>query len=124
MSFFFSSRRRHTRCSRDWSSDVCSSDLIVCDLPNPCTLGISRVNGATRIMLWQTLFPGVKLCQQTAPFLHDSENQPGSGKGWTSGITFNPGAVITSSPIAVNLSPVSTGNNQPSQQIALNSTDS
>src|SRR2546429_766125 len=27
MVFFFSSRRRHTRCSRDWSSDVCSSDL-------------------------------------------------------------------------------------------------
>src|SRR2546429_4927816 len=27
MYFFFSSRRRHTRCSRDWSSDVCSSDL-------------------------------------------------------------------------------------------------
>src|SRR5256884_1894106 len=27
MIFFFSSRRRHTRCSRDWSSDVCSSDL-------------------------------------------------------------------------------------------------
>src|SRR2546429_4602731 len=26
--FFFSSRRRHTRCSRDWSSDVCSSDLV------------------------------------------------------------------------------------------------
>src|SRR5207245_5290225 len=26
-SFFFSSRRRHTRCYRDWSSDVCSSDL-------------------------------------------------------------------------------------------------
>src|SRR5256884_5851792 len=27
--FFFSSRRRHTRCSRDWSSDVCSSDLTI-----------------------------------------------------------------------------------------------
>src|SRR5690606_15343215 len=27
-SFFFSSRRRHTRFSRDWSSDVCSSDLV------------------------------------------------------------------------------------------------
>src|SRR5690606_39521910 len=27
--FFFSSRRRHTRFSRDWSSDVCSSDLFV-----------------------------------------------------------------------------------------------
>src|SRR5690606_39333480 len=31
--FFFSSRRRHTRFSRDWSSDVCSSDL---GNPNPC----------------------------------------------------------------------------------------
>src|SRR5205809_2655898 len=30
--FFFSSRRRHTRCSRDWSSDVCSSDLGSCSL--------------------------------------------------------------------------------------------
>ena len=28
--FFFSSRRRHTRCGRDWSSDVCSSDLGLC----------------------------------------------------------------------------------------------
>src|SRR5437899_11521117 len=31
--FFFSSRRRHTRCLSDWSSDVCSSDLVaaVCE---------------------------------------------------------------------------------------------
>src|SRR5690348_5651807 len=31
--FFFSSRRRHTRWTGDWSSDVCSSDLILryCD---------------------------------------------------------------------------------------------
>src|SRR3712207_5909297 len=28
--FFFSSRRRHTRYWRDWSSDVCSSDLYYC----------------------------------------------------------------------------------------------
>src|SRR5712664_4727898 len=28
--FFFSSRRRHTRSDRDWSSDVCSSDLKNC----------------------------------------------------------------------------------------------
>src|SRR5690606_40493873 len=33
--FFFSSRRRHTRFSRDWSSDVCSSDL---HLPHPVQL--------------------------------------------------------------------------------------
>src|SRR3712207_2872644 len=32
--FFFSSRRRHTRYWRDWSSDVCSSDLI---MPPPST---------------------------------------------------------------------------------------
>src|SRR5699024_4776489 len=28
--FVFSSRRRHTRSKRDWSSDVCSSDLVFC----------------------------------------------------------------------------------------------
>src|SRR5258707_10545408 len=38
--FFFSSRRRHTRYWRDWSSDVCSSDLvrscrIACTRPAP-----------------------------------------------------------------------------------------
>src|SRR2546429_3511460 len=32
--FFFSSRRRHTRCSRDWSSDVCSSDLVSVQRPS------------------------------------------------------------------------------------------
>src|SRR5690606_39535985 len=31
--FFFSSRRRHTSFSRDWSSDVCSSDLGVAAVP-------------------------------------------------------------------------------------------
>src|SRR2546429_2456613 len=40
MILFFSSRRRHTRCSRDWSSDVCSSDLTRCGgtgkLRTPC----------------------------------------------------------------------------------------
>src|SRR5207302_4110600 len=35
--FFFSSRRRHTRFSRDWSSDVCSSDLP--EVPNFDTRG-------------------------------------------------------------------------------------
>src|SRR5699024_11396620 len=30
--FFFSSRRRHTRSKRDWSSDVCSSDLLTIQL--------------------------------------------------------------------------------------------
>src|SRR5699024_11875240 len=43
--FFFSSRRRHTRSKRDWSSDVCSSDLLLYEFcrdvllfqaPGPC----------------------------------------------------------------------------------------
>src|SRR5690606_40721322 len=42
--FFFSSRRRHTRFSRDWSSDVCSSDL----LDAPETLEPPRVFPPTR----------------------------------------------------------------------------
>src|SRR5690606_39787385 len=37
--FFFSSRRRHTRFSRDWSSDVCSSDLAVFTLCWQIALG-------------------------------------------------------------------------------------
>src|SRR5699024_7176527 len=32
--FFFSSRRRHTRSKRDWSSDVCSSDIFSIDILN------------------------------------------------------------------------------------------
>src|SRR5271165_3922561 len=46
--FFFSSRRRHTRFSRDWSSDVCSSDL-----------GGGRVPGVGRGVPWG----GFDLCQ-------------------------------------------------------------
>src|SRR5438874_6738781 len=38
--FFFSSRRRHTRSLRDWSSDVCSSDLLA--ITEPVTGGGSR----------------------------------------------------------------------------------
>src|SRR5690606_39516761 len=40
--FFFSSRRRHTRFSRDWSSDVCSSDL----RRGSCEYGGSQPAGA------------------------------------------------------------------------------
>src|SRR6266436_3044994 len=49
--FFFSSRRRHTRCSRDWSSDVCSSDLkflrelaFLRENLNPITAAVTDVN--------------------------------------------------------------------------------
>src|SRR2546429_1803656 len=41
--FFFSSRRRHTRCSRDWSSDVCSSDLVQNRMLNAAHILIHRL---------------------------------------------------------------------------------
>src|SRR5258705_10133947 len=44
--FFFSSRRRHTRCLSDWSSDVCSSDLIAS--PSLDCLGRKRPDGDRR----------------------------------------------------------------------------
>src|SRR5699024_11406212 len=39
ISFFFSSRRRHTRSKRDWSSDVCSSDLSYVSISFSISLG-------------------------------------------------------------------------------------
>src|SRR6266542_629105 len=49
MFFFFSSRRRHTRCYRDWSSDVCSSDLID-DRPELLLPLHDRGHGSTGVM--------------------------------------------------------------------------
>src|SRR5690625_5300729 len=50
--FFFSSRRRHTRWPRDWSSDVCSSDLIsntikLTIMARSREIGIMKLVGAT-----------------------------------------------------------------------------
>src|SRR3712207_7748941 len=47
--FFFSSRRRHTRYWRDWSSDVCSSDLHL--LPLLYVAGIAGATGTTAELL-------------------------------------------------------------------------
>src|SRR5690554_650294 len=44
--FFFSSRSRHTMCGRDWSSDVCSSDLCFCALVLSISLGFFGGIGA------------------------------------------------------------------------------
>src|SRR5215203_99521 len=68
--FFFSSRRRHTRYWRDWSSDVCSSDLALCSWlqgpirplhgsskppggiqPDPCKVGVVRHGTLDEIMI-------------------------------------------------------------------------
>src|SRR5256885_6356305 len=51
-SFFFSSRRRHTRLQGDWSSDVCSSDLLIyaacCYHSDPETVIASLMDNLTR----------------------------------------------------------------------------
>src|SRR5690606_31829812 len=65
--FFFSSRRRHTRFSRDWSSDVCSSDLVfstdrvsfrsdsrAVDIP----MGLAVIDVNTRQVVPIDIFPG------------------------------------------------------------------
>src|SRR6266508_5100458 len=43
LSFFVSSRRRHTRWPRDWSSDVCSSDLAYHNRELPMHTGYERL---------------------------------------------------------------------------------
>src|SRR6266511_5087592 len=42
--FFFSSRRRHTRFSRDWSSDVCSSDLGMWEVQGNVVRDLANLN--------------------------------------------------------------------------------
>src|SRR5439155_2889595 len=53
--FFFSSRRRHTRWPRDWSSDVCSSDLAWLDRLGLTHLGlddrVERLSGGETILV-------------------------------------------------------------------------
>src|SRR5689334_23473368 len=62
--FFFSSRRRHTRWNCDWSSDVCSSDLGFCQLPElpplPSDLELGRGEHLRprRLVLQRGCLPG------------------------------------------------------------------
>src|SRR5216684_7845141 len=59
--FFFSSRRRHTRCSRDWSSDVCSSDLAALRRQVPDVLVLCAGEGPMRPAIEQQIaFHGLR----------------------------------------------------------------
>src|SRR5262245_64551789 len=49
--FFFSSRRRHTRCLSDWSSDVCSSDLVHRDLLDLAGLDVADARAVERAVV-------------------------------------------------------------------------
>src|SRR5699024_11785054 len=55
--FFFSSRRRHTRSKRDWSSDVCSSDLnrsqLLCYLNRPRFINLGGLHAIPQCPLFR-----------------------------------------------------------------------
>src|SRR5207248_9813983 len=82
--FFFSSRRRHTRSYGDWSSDVCSSDLIVCKpLHTICSVFGVAGGGLFSCMtrsgccgeILRPCWPGSSLSVQTVrPTFPDPEN--------------------------------------------------
>src|SRR3712207_951958 len=58
--FFFSSRRRHTRYWRDWSSDVCSYDVVKIQYPGAATALMADLNQLARLArLFAALFPGL-----------------------------------------------------------------
>src|SRR5256885_3891207 len=70
VSFFFSSRRRHTRLQGDWSSDVCSSDL---------------VKGLTRVMQTVARPSGSSGDAAVAPSPAPAREVPGLGSIWELG---------------------------------------
>src|SRR5690625_6610635 len=66
--FFFSSRRRHTRWPRDWSSDVCSSDLLETN-----NAGEVLLYGPLRDIYFNTskgnsILRELKSCEEKVPF--------------------------------------------------------
>src|SRR5690554_1772517 len=74
--FFFSSRRRHTRCGRDWSSDVCSSDLpLLCRALRGCRTGAAGRKAIIRI------WPGGCGPEKGGGFQHRDEKTFGDCQG-------------------------------------------
>src|SRR5205814_3952813 len=65
--FFFSSRRRHTRCLSDWSSDVCSSELAGGTVPEgeelPVLLAVSDNGPQMTSQATATFMAGARIAQ-------------------------------------------------------------
>src|SRR5207249_7681898 len=68
--FFFSSRRRHTRSKRDWSSDVCSSDLPGALAQNHQHIFCLRIDPAI------DGHRNTVVCEQSLPMPMDLETNP------------------------------------------------
>src|SRR5690606_40655299 len=73
--FFFSSRRRHTRFSRDWSSDVCSSDLRL--RLHRCRLTAGEDPDAIAPVLLGPVERGIGPVEQVADRLRSEERRVG-----------------------------------------------
>src|SRR5947209_14907397 len=86
--FFFSSRRRHTRYWRDWSSDVCSSDLILTadwDKPQSWSFDTYRGSGG-----YQALAKALKMQpQQIVDEVVKSNLRGRGGAGFPTGMKWN-----------------------------------
>src|SRR5690606_40689170 len=76
---FFSSRRRHTRFSRDWSSDVCSSDLFYCVRIMYLNLGREQFDGLNASTILQ---PAIYLSKASLRSERSEERRV--GKEWRS----------------------------------------
>src|SRR3712207_2011321 len=74
MILFFSSRRRHTRYWRDWSSDVCSSDLRRATDESACTPG--SVPGCLAASRWAAIHLGLPLPAGSSGLPAGSGGQP------------------------------------------------
>src|SRR5205814_4566348 len=83
-SFFFSSRRRHTRCLSDWSSDVCSSDLFHVSLDKVARRDVKVLvvgNPAnTNCLIAMKNAPGLKPAQFTGMMRLDRSEERRVGK--------------------------------------------
>src|SRR5256884_5673654 len=99
--FFFSSRRRHTRCSRDWSSDVCSSDLNILPLAREVARALDKeprefelvfVDDASRDGTWEKIREARRLDARVRGARH-ARNSGQSAALWT-GIQATRGGVI------------------------------
>src|SRR5437660_7477433 len=63
--FFFSSRRRHTRWPRDWSSDMCSSDLkrIITERNEASHGAVSNISGSNQLVAYADFVETLCLCR-------------------------------------------------------------
>src|SRR5258705_10800943 len=85
MDFFFSSRRRHTRCLSDWSSDVCSSDLW-CSPPEMENATILKDN-----ISWHFPFPAAN----TTPWQLEGTIRALARRGFTDQVCVQNKTVVT-----------------------------